>query len=95
MNNIELYFKRSNGERIFLGNPDGIQDTLRMVNEHLKGYPKFKSYYTRIWTEPDDEQWHCHATWIDVGSHSEFYIVKGLDMKDFSMNRERSDMDEN
>ena len=32
--------------------------------------PHYKSYYQRVWT--DDNGW----TWIDVGSHTEFYIVK-------------------
>lgn len=81
---ITLYFKRSNGERVELGHPTGRQECLKMINEHLAQFPKFKSYYTRIWTEENGE------TWFDVGSHTEFYVCTGLNMNDFANDKERN-----
>lgn len=84
----DLYFKRSNGERVLLGHPQTPQECMKMINEHLKNFPHFKSYYTRIWTVPDDEYFHCPVTWFDVGSHSEFFCCVGLDMKEFAKDRD-------
>lgn len=89
---VNVYFKRSNGERILIGSCEkDMQECLKIINKYLENYPNFKSYYTRIWTEPDDKLWHCPVTWFDVGSHTEFFLATGIDMKDFADDRGRKD----
>lgn len=80
----KLYFKRSNGERIEIGTPNDQRECLRMIYDHLKNFPNFKSYYTRIWTTPDDKEFHCPVTWFDVGDYNCFYLCTGLNMEDFA-----------
>lgn len=40
------------------------------LDDLKKRNPRFKSYYQRVWT--NDEGW----TFIDLGSHTEFYVIK-------------------
>lgn len=67
----KLYFRYSNGKDEYICD---INDNDKYVSKALddlyKRNPKYQSYYQRTWT--DDDGW----IWIDVGSHSEFYIVK-------------------
>ena len=47
----------------------------------------FKSYYTRLWTDPEDGH-----TVIDVGSHTEFFKTD-LEMKDVENDSKSSSED--
>lgn len=84
-----LYFLNSHGDEEEIREvPDGSSehDVLGMVLEDLKNRnPEYKSYYQRMWM--DDYQ----RFWIDVGSHTEFYIVRS---KDFSYNKDRGGTEE-
>lgn len=65
-----LYFMHSNGTQSLV-KPNVSHDYLIFeVMKDLKNRnPDFKSHYQRTWD--DDKGW----TWVDVGSHTEFYLL--------------------
>lgn len=67
----KLYFMHSNGSFSYvcdIGNDDLIVS--KALEDLYKRNSNYQSYYQRTWT--DENGW----IWIDVGSWSEFYIVK-------------------
>lgn len=63
----DFYFERSNGERVLLAeNVD--QKAANVVMKQFLDDHNFKSYYTRTWE-------HENELWMDVGSHTEFFIL--------------------
>lgn len=67
----KLYFQHSDGSMSFICNVGDEDKYVSLALDDLyKRNPKYQSYYQRVWT--DDSNW----IWIDVGSWSEFYIVK-------------------
>lgn len=65
---LEVYFQKSNGEEKFLANCADFYTVNEIINHFLKKL-NFKSYYSRMWiSEPGRLE-------IDVGSHTEFFIV--------------------
>ena len=67
----KLYFRHSDGSFSYvcdIGNDDLIVS--KALEDLHKRNPNYQSYYQRIWT--DENGW----TWIDVGSWSEFHVVK-------------------
>ena len=67
----KLYFQHSNGSLSFVSNvPENGLYVSIALKDLRKRNPNYQSYYQRTWT--DDNGW----IWIDVGSWSEFYIVK-------------------
>ena len=66
-----LYFKRSSGERVKLEDNLTMETAMKPIKEFLKDH-NYKSYYTRAWQKYDE-------IWYDVGSHSEFFILKLYD----------------
>ena len=68
---MRLYFQHSNGEHSFLCEVEDVKDGMDKAMADLAvRSPKYKSYYQRLWI--DENKW----AWIDVGSYSEFYIIK-------------------
>lgn len=67
---FEVYFRRSNGEDKFLANCTDFHAVNEVINHFLKEH-NFKSYYSRMWISTPG------SLKIDVGSHTEFFIVKG------------------
>lgn len=67
---FEVYFRRSNGEDKFLANCADF-NTVNEVIQHFLKQHNYKSYYSRMWISAPG-----HLK-IDVGSHTEFFIVKG------------------
>ena len=67
---FEVYFRRSNGEDKFLANCTDFHTVNEVINHFLKEH-NFKSYYSRMWISAPG-----HLK-IDVGSHTEFFVVKG------------------
>ena len=66
-----LYFQHSDGSIEYIKKLFDNENYLNAVLDDLKKRnPKFKSYYQRVWT--NDKGW----TYIDVGSHTEFYVLK-------------------
>lgn len=68
---MKLYFQHSDGSESLVCEVDGYSSAISKALSDLKRRnPKYTSYYQRTWF--DDNCW----MWIDVGSWSEFYIVK-------------------
>lgn len=68
---MKLYFKNSRDDYRFIDEVETVSSGVSMALEDLKtNYPHFKSYYQRVWTDDDG------VTWIDVGSWTEYYVVK-------------------
>lgn len=68
MSDLILYFENSNGYRRKIGNPSSIDEASLIISDFLKNH-NYKSYYTRMWTNDNDEVYY------DVGSHSEFFVL--------------------
>lgn len=64
---MNLYFDNAYNKRL-IGSYDNVDDISNAIKKFLDEH-KFKSYYTRMWL---DNNGH---TIIDVGSHTEFFIV--------------------
>lgn len=69
MTNLTLYFENSQGKRREIGKPKTEKGIFKLIHQFLNEH-NFKSYYTRIWLNPDNELEKIY----DVGSHSEFFI---------------------
>lgn len=68
---MKLYFKHSNGAQDYLCDVDSVDSGVGMALKDLRvRAPHFKSYYQRVWQEDDG------TTWVDVGSWSEYYVIK-------------------
>ena len=68
---MKVYFKNSKGQYILIGEADDVNAGMKMAMDDLKvRAPHFKSYYQRTWQDDDG------TTWLDVGSWSEFYVIK-------------------
>ncbi len=66
-----LYFEHADGRRDLCGvgiPEDGI--VRAVLNELAERNPRYVSYYQRVWKDDKGE------TYIDVGSHTEFYVWK-------------------
>ena len=64
----KLWFKRSNGEEVFLTMVDSKEELFARINEFL-AEKNYHAPYMRTWLNDDDTR-----TIIDVGSHTEFFI---------------------
>ena len=73
----KLYFRRYNKELVPVCNVPKSADMdtiLNMISNDVARYnPNYKIYYTRSWKEEDG------SVWFDVGSWSEFYVLKEED----------------
>lgn len=67
---MKLYFQHSDGSESFVCETEEGRYVSDALEDLHKRNPNYKSYYQRIWM--DDNGW----VWIDVGSHTEFWIVK-------------------
>ena len=72
---MKLYFENSNGISRQIAECNDEKEVSKAIyafidtcNKNKPKDKKFKSYYTRCWTENG-------KTWYDVGSHSEFFYV--------------------
>lgn len=71
-----LYLENSKGHRRLISNPVTIENLWTEINRYLDEH-NYKSYYTRIVF--GEKEWV-----IDVGSHTEFFIVKNFDDEDLN-----------
>lgn len=69
---MKMYFQHSDGVLELIKEVEFIEDFhMRDILDDLhKRNPNFKSYYQREWLDDDGN------FWIDVGSHTEFYVIK-------------------
>lgn len=68
VNNLILYFENSQGLRREIGRPQSTEEIFQLIGDFLKTH-NYKSYYTRIWKNEEDEIYY------DVGSWSEFFVL--------------------
>lgn len=67
---MNLYFMHSNGSQsIVKANVDDGYLIYEVLKDLKKRNPDYVSPYQRRWT--DAKGW----TWVDVGSHTEFYLM--------------------
>ena len=64
---MTLYFQNSNEQRRIIGHPENRAETYRIIRKFLNDH-RYESYYMREWIDEKGE------TWVDVGSHTEFFI---------------------
>ena len=64
----KIYFEDRFGERRLLAARNTDEEVWQVINNFLTEH-RYKAPYVRSWT--DDE-----GTWYDVGSHSEFFLVR-------------------
>ena len=65
----ELYFQDYNGRQKFIGLVGSLEDAFEEITNFLRER-NYESYYSRYWIEENGD------IAIDVGSHSEFFIIK-------------------
>lgn len=66
---MKLYFQHSNGSLSLVTEQTSMETIISDALKDLKvRSPNYRTYYQRVWT--DNNNW----TWVDVGSHTEFYI---------------------
>jgi uncharacterized phage protein gp47/JayE len=68
-----LYFYDNFGEqRVVTANLDTIKEIIKNIYSYVaKLNPDYQIYYTRRWKDDNDN------IWFDVGSHTEFFVLKG------------------
>ena len=64
---MKVYFLDSYDNKRELAEVQTKEEVWSVINNFLKER-NYKSYYTRMWYEDK-------MTWVDVGSHSEFFLV--------------------
>lgn len=69
---LEVYFRNSHGKEYLLTTAKTNKEARKAIYDFLKER-NFKTYYWRWWKEANGD-WIC-----DVGSWSEFFIVRGAD----------------
>lgn len=74
--NMKLFFKQCNGENRFLSNVESIKEAFVLINQFLSDH-NFRSYYKRVCGTNEN------SIWIDVGSHTEFFIITGVTFDDY------------
>ena len=71
-----LFFQNSKGEERLIAEPLNREEVNKEINKFLDDH-NFKSYYTRVWEENGRLK-------IDVGSHTEFFILEGTTFEEWS-----------
>lgn len=67
---MKLYFRNSNNDLRFLGEPESKHEAWKLISKFLKEH-NWKCYYVRNWITPDG------TLHYDVGSHTEFFELWG------------------
>ena len=72
---MKLYFKNSQDKERLITECETTKDVSREIHKFLDDH-NYKSYYSRSWG--DEEK-----VMIDVGSYSEFFVVKGISHSEY------------
>jgi len=78
---MKVEFENSQKKRRVIGEATNKKEAWKIINDFLKDH-NYKSYYQRVSPYPDK-----HYVWMDVGSHSEFFVL--TDMTEEEMNEWR------
>lgn len=68
---MKVYFRNSMGKEIFIGEAEDKKAAYKIITRFCDDR-NFKIYYTRQWFDKNDK----NRMWVDVGSHTEFFIVE-------------------
>ena len=72
---MELYFQNSRDLERLIAECETVQEVHEEIDKFLDER-NFKCYYTRTWGRED-------CVMVDVGSHSEFFKIKGISHDDY------------
>ena len=72
---MKLIFKNSRGKERVIAEPTNGDEIFKEINKFLDDH-NFKSYYSRSWDNED-------GITIDVGSHSEFFVLREISFSDY------------
>ena len=73
---MKLFFQNSKGEERVIAEPLNREEVNKEINKFLDDH-NFKSYYTRVLEENG-------RLIFDVGSHTEFFILEGMNFEEWS-----------
>ena len=77
---MKLYFLNSRNEEVYVGEPTSRQEVGKMIDEFvLSKNPTYKIHYMRMWRTQEN-----HIK-FDVGSWSEFFILKDVPKELYGM----------
>lgn len=82
---MKLLFQASNGKERVIADVSSWCDACNGINKFLDEH-NFKSYYQRLWQENN-------RVYVDVGSHTEFFIVEPCTMDIIHIEQEMLDKD--
>jgi hypothetical protein len=77
---MKLCFLNSKNKETPVGTCETIEEAYSQINDFLKD-KGFESYYTRIWRDRDGES---PRLMLDVGSHTEFFLLYGTEEELYS-----------
>lgn len=66
---MTVYFENANGVQREIGMADTQEETFKIIRKFLDEH-NYKAPYWRSWSGENGE------TWVDVGSHTEFFVIK-------------------
>ena len=78
---LKLYFKNSQGKERLIAECETTKDVSREIHKFLDDH-NYKSYYSRSWG--DEEK-----VMIDVGSYSEFFILRDVSHSEYIKSLEK------
>ena len=76
---MKLYFQNSRGVERLIAEASNREEVVKEINKFLYDH-NYKSYYTRVWE--DDGR-----LVFDVGSHTEFFILEGMNFEEWTNNK--------
>lgn len=76
---MKLFLQNSRDQERLIAEPSNREEVNKAINKFLDEH-NFKSYYTRVWEEND-------RLVFDVGSHTEFFILKGMSFEEWSVEK--------
>lgn len=72
---LKLYFKNCQGKERLIAECETVQEIHKGINKFLDEH-EYISHYSRSWGNEE-------SIIIDVGSHSEFFVIKGISHIDY------------
>lgn len=66
---MTVYFENTNGVQREIGTTDSEVEAFKIIRKFLDDH-NYKAPYWRSWSGESGQ------TWIDVGSHTEFFVIK-------------------
>ena len=76
---MKLFFQNSQSKERLIEEPYNREEVVKEINKFLDDH-NYKSYYTRVWEDND-------RLVFDVGSHTEFFILEGMNFEEWSNNK--------